>query len=55
MPTHAAGIVASGKKVSGPKGTASNRAVDKSTSGRKTDSAKMAGSQGTKNPERQGT
>ena len=55
MPTHAAGIVASGKKVSGPKGTASNRAVDKSTSGRETDSSKAAKNEGTKNPERQGT
>ena len=29
MPSHAAGLAKSGRKVKGPKGTAANRAVDK--------------------------
>ena len=53
MPTDAAKRV--DKKTSGPAGTASNRAVDKKTSGRKTDSGVAAGTSGKKNPSSQGS
>ena len=54
MPTNAASYT-DGKKVKGPAGTASQRATKQKNSGRKTDSGKMAGSQGKKNPDSQGT
>ncbi len=55
MPEHAAGLAKSGRKVAGPAGTASQRAIDKKSSGRKTDSGSMAATSGKKNPENQGT
>ena len=55
MPDHAAKLVKSGKKVSGPAGTASQRATKKTNKGRATDSGKMANTQGKKNPSSQGS